>query len=109
MSLNLPTEPNVTCPASKVASTGDASYRGRKIRTFAIYHAGENKWEGWSGISFTSSDHFIASYSGLMDLRESKEDALTVALHAAMAWIDAIEMGVLPPYTPPNGGQQIAV
>ncbi|KJV25349.1 hypothetical protein VI06_19280 [Aquitalea magnusonii] len=89
--------------------TDSVAYQGRRIRVFAIHHAGENKWEGWSGISFTSSDHFIASYSGLMDLRENKEDALTVALHAAMAWIDAIEMGVLPPYTPTSGGQQIAV
>lgn len=99
MSLNLPTEPNVTCTASKVASTDDVSYRGRKIRTFAIYHAGESKWEGWSGISFTEADNFIGHYTGLLDLRDTREDALAMALYAAMAWLDAFELGLVPSTT----------
>ena len=77
-------------------STDAVSYRGHKIRFFAIFHQGENKWEGWSGISFTEADHFIGSYSGLLDLRDTKEDALAMARYVAMAWIDEFEMSRMP-------------
>ena len=94
MSLNQPIEPSAPRPATNGASTDDVSYRGRKIRTFAIYHAGENKWEGWSGISFTETDHFIGSYTGLLDLRDTREDALAMALYVAMSCLDAFELGL---------------
>ncbi|KJV25785.1 hypothetical protein VI06_18275 [Aquitalea magnusonii] len=89
--------------------TDTVVYLGRRIRIFAIHHAGENKWEGWSGISFTDDEHFLASYSGLMDLQETKEDAVTVALHAAMAWCDAMDMGLVPTRQPAPQAEQHAV
>ncbi|WP_287880075.1 hypothetical protein [Aquitalea sp.] len=95
MNLNQPVEPGDTRPAKEAMCADDVSYRGRNIRIFAIYHAGEGKWEGWSGISFTEADHFIGSYSGLLDLRATKEGALAMALYVAMAWLDAFELGLV--------------
>ncbi|WP_199101449.1 hypothetical protein [Aquitalea sp. ASV11] len=89
--------------------TDTVVYLGKTIRIFAIHHAGDNKWEGWSGISFTDDERFLAIYSGLMDLQESKEDAITVALHAAMAWCDAVDMGLIPSRHPAHQTEQNTV
>lgn len=95
MSLNQSIESGDILSAQEAMSRDEVSYRGRKIRIFAIYHEGESKWEGWSGISFTEADHFIGSYSGLLDLHETREGALAMALYVAMAWLDAFELGLL--------------
>jgi hypothetical protein len=94
VNLNQHIESSTTPPHKGKISTDDVSYRGRKIRTLAIYHEGERKWEGWSGISFTGADHFIGRYTGLLDLSDTREDALATALYVAMAWLDALELGV---------------
>ena len=70
--------------------TEELFYREGKIRLIAVQHAGEAQWEGWSGICMTGRDQFMACYGGLMDLQASREEALTVAIHAAMVWIDLL-------------------
>ena len=94
MNLKPPIEPCTTLPGRESIHIDEVFYCGCKIRILAIYHAGESKWEGWSGISFTQADHFIGNYSGLLDLRETKEDALAIALHVAMAWLDESGQGL---------------
>jgi len=62
-------------------------YHGREISRFAIFHPGEEKWEGWAGVGRANSGQYFAVYSGLMDLHASRDEALLAAGRAAMQWI----------------------